>query len=228
VTPFEQVDFPSILRKHSQDCFHHATTTSRLPKIIAAGSLLSPQRLGETSDRWGANSELGQELVCCGFRVHWGIFKKFRGEESVILSFDASALSALPGASFSPYNTAKREAEDYLNRNASDQRAALLQCLQDKSRTSPSEFVASEIPLSTLRSIVFCDQKARESWSPVVEAAMGSTVPSDVRIFTNGELPDVPFPRDLEVTTRTKPLLRSINRRGGYPASETPERADRS
>ncbi|MBK8294606.1 MAG: hypothetical protein IPK93_07470 [Solirubrobacterales bacterium] len=226
MTSSEQIDCASILQKSKKKCFHHATTAKRLPDIIASGGLLSPERLGEKSDRWGANPEFGKDLVCCGFRPPWYIFKYFRGEESVILSFDAPALAALPRAIFSPHNTATRDATEFLQRSSTEQPAALVECLESRSWRNPPEFLAPKVPLSALQYAIFCDQEAKDAWSPVITEAMGKTVPLNVGILVNGELDQIRFPPDFEVKSRIRPVPDGIDRRGGSSIPDSPVRVD--
>jgi len=188
---------------------------------------LSSQRLDQPSDRWGANEKQGRKLVCCGFRVPWFLFRQFEGEESVVLSFDAAALSALPSAIFSPYNTARREATQYLEREI-EVSTALEECLEKGSAAVVPEFLAPEIPLSALRFVVFCDEEAREAWKPVIEGAMGHTVPNSVGILVDGELDQVRFPPGLSVTKRIRPLKPGINHRGEVPNVPLPDTVNSS
>lgn len=222
-----QTDCASLFRLAGKKCVHHATTAARLPDIVASGGLLNSRRLGESSERWGANSKLGRELVCCGFCVPWFLFKQFGGEESVVLSFDAAALSALPRVIFSPYNTGRPDAAKYLERKV-DQRSALMECLEAKSPRNLPELLAPTIPLSALRFVVFCDEEARQAWAPVVETAMGGTVPESVSILVDGKLDQVRFPPGLRVNKRLRPLPRGINRRGDLEIADSPEPLDPS
>src|SRR4051794_18106428 len=108
-------DVIDVIRADGPACVCHITPASRLPDIAASGALLSCVRRRETSVRWGGNADLGEDLVCCGFRPHWGVLHRhFRDEESVILLFDAASVAAMPGARLSPRNTATTGARRYM------------------------------------------------------------------------------------------------------------------
>jgi hypothetical protein len=204
----------------------HLTTAARLPDIAASAGLLSPLARNETSDRWGANSDIGDGLVCCAFRPHWGVLRHFSTEESAILIFDAASLAALPGARLSPHNTAAREARSYLLDDDEDAMSTLERCRADKG--SAELLVPESVPLSSLRFIIFCDATARDAWWPATLRALGREAPPDRKACVDGDLGGFRFPDGLEVIDRVRPVMEGVDRRPSLAIADSPVPADRT
>lgn len=212
------------LRATGPKCLCHITTAARLPDIAASGGLLSARARNETSDRWGANSEICDRLVCCGFRPHWGVLRHFGIEESAILVFDAASLAGLPGARLSPVNTASRAARPYLLEDDDEPLTTLKRCRSDKG--SAELLVPESVPLSSLRFVIFCDAIARDAWWPATMRALGAEVPSDLKALVDGQLGGFRFPPDLTVTNRVRPITEGVDRRPSVAIANSPVPVD--
>ena len=148
---------------------YHVTSAASLSDISGAGGLTSTEYRHElNSGRWGANEDLGSELVCLSMSPHWGMIKhQFRATEVVVLVFDASHVARLPGARLSPLNSAKRDARQFMTTPPADSDQVLSNCTADWASMREAEvLVPSSVPAIFLRWFIFFDTWARSEWLP--------------------------------------------------------------
>jgi hypothetical protein len=201
------------LRDRGPKCFHHVTPADRLPDIVASGGLLSANARTEISDRWGVHGDLGADLVCCGFKPHWGVLKRFRDHESAILCFDAVQVASLPGARLSARNTGSPDARRYLDGQDPDPLETFRLCREQwrAGREAGEILVPDYLPIECLRFVMFCDEIAREAWWPTVDSELDPGL--GVKALVNGDLDNVEFPARRVVANRTRPVRTGVDRR---------------
>lgn len=204
------------LRANGPLCVHHITPAAAIPDIVASGGLVSAAGRGQTTARWGANADLGAELVCCSFRPNWGVLNKhFADHESVIMSFNAASVATLPGARLSPINTARREARRFIDGSDQDQIETLDACRSGKRESEL--LVPGFIPFAYVRFLIFCDHEARDAWWPFVSGTLGIDAKS-VSPLVTGDLAGIQLPPDLQITHRVRPVRPGSDQRIGPPA----------
>lgn len=201
------------LRERGPKCFHHVTPADRLPDIVASGGLLSANARNEISDRWGVNCDLGADLVCCGFKPHWGVLKRFRDHEAAILCFDAVQVASLPGARLSARNTGSPDARICLVGQDPDPLNTFRLCREQwrAGREAGEILVPDYLPNACLRFVVFCDEIAREAWWPTVAAELDPGL--GVKALVNGDLDNIQFPARMIIANRTRPVRAGVDRR---------------
>lgn len=195
----------------------HLTYAAALPDIAASGGLLAPALRGAPATHsWGANTALGESLVCLSLAVSWGMVRHhLNGHEVAILTVDLHRLPDLEPIRISPANSGSHEATPYLAEDA-DAISALKECNDRDVRWKAEVLVPGGVPLSVVYGVVFCDAEARDAWWPEFVKAMPDhmAVP-DVRLADAGRwfrLPD-----DFAVRDRVRPVRSGVDRLVGEP-----------
>src|SRR5262249_3874851 len=155
----------------------HMTSCHHLPEIFRRGGLLSysrRQQAGVAEDEqphyWGSadKKDALQDYVVCSFMPPWWMCKR-RTEELAMILLDAESACCAQGACFVPTNSARNDysAAQIVTRTGV---VAIDECFQNPTTYQASEseiFVPFSVPLANFRTLVFCDEEAREHWRPL-------------------------------------------------------------
>lgn len=145
---------------------YHVTAAASLSDISDAGGLTSTRRRGPRSGRWGANEDLGSDLVCLSMVPNWGfINSQFPNIEIAILEFDAYRVASLPNARVLPLNSAERDARPFMTMPAEDRAQVVSDCTGDyASKLKAEVLVPRVVPCEFLHRILFFDTWAQSDW----------------------------------------------------------------
>lgn len=128
----------------------------------------------------GKEEELA-DFVICSFMPPWWMCRA-RQEELAIILMDAEDVCCRDGVVFCPTNSAYNEypADEIKTRSGLGHFDACFQNPDTYQAATSEIFVPNEVPVSTFRALVFCDDQARDHWLPRIQEAADSANPSPV------------------------------------------------
>jgi hypothetical protein len=176
------------LRRRRISFVCHMTPCDRLPSIVASGAVLSlaSRRTGGIAEPdnphyWGSpgKEEELSRFVVCSFMPPWWMCRA-RQEELVIILMDAEEVCCGDGVVYCPTNSAYNEypAADIKTRSGVDQFDACFPNPDTYQAANSEIFVPDQVPVSTFRALVFCDDEARDFWLPAIKAAADEANPT--------------------------------------------------
>jgi len=201
----------AILARHHTSHVCHVTTARSLPAIAAHRGLLSSYVIemltgvrAEASTNRPERRRWSRAYVFYSFWPGWWLCEKL-DEELVILVIDAGAVCLQRDALFAPDQRSARTVFGQHRRPRLERIATLADCFTDSGPRTKAEIAAGRVSLAAIRTVVFCDDEAREYWwRRFIDAVDSLDRGIDVRAAVSRH-DQFTFPSDFRPSIRHRP-----------------------